>query len=362
MKKIISLIITLVMVAALALTATAANPADGLVTDGLIVHYTFDEYDPATQTYAGTVANAPLAIEKMMGTANVSDGPVGKAAYFDGETVFQADPTVFGTNYNALNALTYSMWVYADAFPVTKEDGNQYPVTTFSWDVGSYHLIFVWGDYPGSCQMTVKGATAPTGGAYSTSTYYRTPPAETGKWVLMTWTYDVNTATANYYANGELLETATYTAAVPINIDGISIGGHYEYKNFYKGYIDDLRIYDRVLSADEISQLYLSGNDAVVPAPTAVADVEATQPETTAALYEPEATAAPADDTTAEAPAETTAAPVVDTTADAGNDAETTVAPAVEKSGCGSAIAGTAAITMAVAILGGALIAKKEDK
>lgn len=359
MKKLISLIITIMMIAALALTASAANPSDGLVTDGLIVHYTFDEYDPVSQTYAGTVANAPLAIEKMMGTANVSDGPVGKAVYFDGETVFQADSTVFGTNYNSLTALTYSMWVYADVFPVEKADGNQYPFTTFSWDVGSYHLIFVWGNYPGSCQMTVKGATSPTGGAYSTSTYYRTPPTETGKWVLMTWTYDVNTATANYYANGELLETATYSAAVPINIDGISVGGHYEYKNFYKGYIDDLRIYDRVLSADEITQLYLSGNDTVVPAPTAVADAETTPPETTAAPAA-ETTAAPADDTTAQAPAETTAAPT--TTAAAADDAVTTAAPDAAKSGCGSAIAGTAAIAMAVAILGSALIAKKEDK
>lgn len=371
MKKVLSIAILICMLATLAIPAFATTDT---LSEGLIAHYTFDEYDPVSQTYADSAtAKTPANIEKMMGSAYTSDGPVGKAAYFDGATVFQADTSVFGDQLE-LSTLSISFWIYADKYPAEKADGNQYVFTTYNWAAGDLHMAFVWGDYPGSCQAALKGNTTASG-EYSYKNYYRTPMNEPGQWVLMTFVYDSNNASMKYYANGELVESATYESAVPVIFTGISVGGQYEYKNYINAYLDDFRIYNRLLSDSEVNQLYLSGTPVVVPSATLIPDAEETTAapaDTTAAPADTteapaDTTATPADDTTATPVADdttaapvaddTTAAPANDTTA-APTDAETTAA--ASSSGCGSSVAG-AAVAL-VAVLGGALVTKKKSK
>ena len=90
-------------------------------------------------------------------------------------------------------------------------------------------------------------------------------------------------------------------------------------------------------------------------------------PETEAPATEAPATEAPVETTevveaTTEAPVETTAEPAEteapETEAPATEAPEVTEAPAVEKSGCGSMIAGAVAV---VALLGTAIVFKKKD-
>ena len=97
MKKTAAFILAMLLTAALALPAFAASAAPDLE-NGLVAHYTFDEYDPVSQTYADSSKVNPGPVEKMMGTAYTSPGPVGNAAYFDSNTVYMSDYQDFPPN------------------------------------------------------------------------------------------------------------------------------------------------------------------------------------------------------------------------------------------------------------------------
>lgn len=73
---------------------------------------------------------------------------------------------------------------------------------------------------------------------------------------LNTWThltFVVNTGTATLYANGIERGTISQTLACPA--DNIGGGG----SDFVPGLIDDVRVYNRALSASEINKLYQMG-------------------------------------------------------------------------------------------------------
>lgn len=72
----------------------------------------------------------------------------------------------------------------------------------------------------------------------------------TGKWYFVAWTYDEKMN--NIYLNGRLDGTATETCDIPTSISDAQIG--LQSSNF-DGKIDDVRIYNRVLSPQEISSL-----------------------------------------------------------------------------------------------------------
>ena len=346
MKKTAAFILAMLLTAALALPAFAASAAPDLE-NGLVAHYTFDEYDPVSQTYADSSKVNPGPVEKMMGTAYTSPGPVGNAAYFDSNTVYMSDYQALGDKMLGLSAMTFSVWVYADSFPVTSEDKNRYIFTTQSWEVGDLHLNFVWGDYPGSCQVCIKGnGKAPTGGIYEEKafTYYRTPQLDTKKWNLMTLVYDTNTNTIKFYLNGTLSETATYSATVPVNISAITVGNNYEVGKYpgFEGYLDDMRIYDRALSDAEVMALSKLGNDIVEPSPVPIADVEETKPASTQ-TEKTETTAEPVTSTAPEATSAPEASQPVQPDGTTAPAADSTDVPA-KKGGCGSSVGAIAGV------------------
>ena len=206
------------------------------------------------------------------------------------------------------------------------------------------------------CQVCISGnAKAPTGGMFEEKAFshYRTPQLEAGKWNLFTITYDNNTNTIKYYANGALADSAVYSESLPIQIKGISVGNHYEIGKYpgFEGYLDDMRIYNRVLSETEILALAKMGNDTVTPNAESIADVTTAAPETKA----PETTATETKAPETKAPE--TKAPETKT---ADTKAPETSKPADEKKGCGSSVA-YAAVAV-VALLGSAVVNKKKIK
>jgi len=74
-----------------------------------------------------------------------------------------------------------------------------------------------------------------------------------GQWYHIVATYDKSEF--RVYVNGELDNSVSYTYGVNDGGD-LNIGGQKTYNNF-SGLIDEVRIYDRALSADEIKKRYL---------------------------------------------------------------------------------------------------------
>jgi beta-fructofuranosidase len=81
-------------------------------------------------------------------------------------------------------------------------------------------------------------------------------PISYGIWYFVAGTWSRNAGAVSLYLNGELKKTAafTYFDTFPSDVDI----GRYNYQdnyNFY-GLIDDVRIYNRALSAAEIQAIY----------------------------------------------------------------------------------------------------------
>ncbi len=74
-------------------------------------------------------------------------------------------------------------------------------------------------------------------------------------WYHVAVTYDDNTNQAQLYVNGSLVDTQTVTASPNINSYSLGIGRDMRFLDKFVGVIDDVRIYNRVLTSDEILQL-----------------------------------------------------------------------------------------------------------
>lgn len=84
------------------------------------------------------------------------------------------------------------------------------------------------------------------------------------EWQHIVFVY--NNPSSLFYKNGVLLNTATGNGGV-LNtgiIDPLRIGRN-NIPSYFSGSIDDVRVYSRVLSADEIASLYTSGSGVVQP-------------------------------------------------------------------------------------------------
>jgi len=92
---------------------------------------------------------------------------------------------------------------------------------------------------------------------YNTSTTGGTPiPANT--WTHVCATFTAGSATGvNIYVNGLLYQNATTVGAPStLAITMIRVGCHSALSDAFSGYLDDLRIYNRVLTAQEVTALY----------------------------------------------------------------------------------------------------------
>ncbi|MFA5092295.1 MAG: LamG domain-containing protein, partial [Candidatus Paceibacterota bacterium] len=78
------------------------------------------------------------------------------------------------------------------------------------------------------------------------------------QWILIAVTVDYNSRNAKFYRNGVLVYTYNnmITPLFPDSSRIKYIGSYYSSMYFMKGYLDDVRIYNRGLSANEISEIY----------------------------------------------------------------------------------------------------------
>jgi len=80
----------------------------------------------------------------------------------------------------------------------------------------------------------------------------------TGAWQHAVITWDATAGEVKFYLNGVLAQTVLDAAALtaPLDADYLSIGSWLTGGSFFKGSIDDLRIYNRALSAADVSTLH----------------------------------------------------------------------------------------------------------
>jgi uncharacterized repeat protein (TIGR02543 family) len=241
-------------------------PSCDVVKDGLVGCYPFDgnANDGSGKGNHGIVNGTTLTTDRA--------GNVDNAYQFSGESWLEAPDS--SSLDSPTNAVSISMWIYADAFPElipipTDEQPNKTTnafdlliskgSTWSSWKSGHRHYsLFV--RYDGVLHFKtdppdVSGSN--TNGSYSL-------PLK--KWVhLVVMANTENDGQHIFYVNGEekLRKTSLGFSTFQANNDPLYIGSAppmgYQTQRDFQGILDNIRIYNRTLSEAEIQTLYNLG-------------------------------------------------------------------------------------------------------
>jgi len=236
---------TVVVGSAVALVVSS-GPAAPL---GLVAAFGFEEA-------AGTAAldSSPAPINgTLLGPIRVATGKIGRALSFDGVNDWVTVTDTTASKIDLTTGMTIEAWVNPAAMSgwetvVLKERGG----------AGTGLLSYALYAHDGAPQA--GGFAGPAG-------YLRPAPANTTvdqgvrqavhtAIALNTWTHLATTydgANQRLYINGVLVATKAQTGAIAAANQPLRIGGNNVSGEFFQGLIDEVRIYNRALSAAEIT-------------------------------------------------------------------------------------------------------------
>lgn len=254
-----------IVVIGLLLAAIMLKPLDPVVevqaaadtSSGLVARWTFDS--DITETVSGlTTTLGGKDLEYV-------DGVLGKAAVFNGKDNYLtvAPNTILDLGNSRTedsNKLTISAWVNLGE----SSTGNRYLLDkgkNVGWSKNDkcfwsnpYAVVFrgveptliLNNRFQDGSGINQQGSST-TGGAF----------AEGDEWFLMTVTYDGSVV--KIYIDNQLSSQSNYSNGFAFNEDDLFIGVDSYLKNFFKGELDDLRIYNRALSYNDVEGLYQEG-------------------------------------------------------------------------------------------------------
>ena len=219
-------------------TYSAIDSAGGL-TNGLTFHSRMDEPAGATTTndVSGNSRDGTLQGDTDGGVA----GQIGGALTLDGSGDYISLPATTGDLGIQNGSFTAMAWVNPDA---TNGDRSIFGTDTTGTNNG-LHLIIRnnkahFGFYAND---TAGNATIPT-----------------GQWTQIIWQYDATAQEQRIFVNGELDVVGTGKAA--FTGDHIVNIGRWNNSGYFDGLMDDVAIWNQVLTQDQIDQLYCHGTTA----------------------------------------------------------------------------------------------------
>lgn len=182
----------------------------------------------------GILTNGPVWI----------DGYDGKALHFDGSD----DHVTTGTVYTAPQTMTVSAWIKPDSITANE------PLVSHSL---AYELRIKDDRIEFACVKSSNGRTR----------YESAPALVAGEWQHVAVTVDSLAKKIRFYRNGILLTTASDTIAPFPRTTGVLLGsdGRGRSDSFLAGGLDDIRIFNRVLSDAEILAVMDDGTRVLSP-------------------------------------------------------------------------------------------------
>ena len=247
--------------ALLALVAFVGTSAMADLSEGLIFRVTFDE--GAGDTVTDQVSGLTGAISG----ASWATGWDSSGLSFDGVD----DYVDFGEESSALNAenMTAAAWLMRDQ----EAAGMGQMVLTKAYDPGDQRSFFFWvtairADLEATVQgaaaliVSAEGAWGSNQNEFAQATSASVVPV--GEWVHIAGTYDGSEV--KVYINGELDGTMAYDKGMHQGEAKIQIGRYQDSTySMYGGLMDDVMLWNRALSANEIMELVIGGITAVEP-------------------------------------------------------------------------------------------------
>lgn len=199
-----------------------------------------DTYDYGPNSYLSEMENVDFSPDRKENFES--------AANFKGKSSMKSN-VVLPTSLQLTKEFTIALWVKPNSTSPGIGDNNSY-----------YDCVSKWGD------LKIDKASWAFGMNSSTSVFFTTynntstlhtiysPVLDRGLWQHIAVTFDYGIS--SIYINGKLISVAKKMNIPQESIYNATIGGRQDNKSAYNGEMDDLYIFDRALSDEEILQLF----------------------------------------------------------------------------------------------------------
>jgi hypothetical protein len=235
-----------------ATTKFGVSNSVGTLKEGLEAHWTFDGKDTFSASTADVSGNANHGT--LVNGPKIAIGKLGQALEFDGVNDYINAGTI--PNMDFRNSYSISLWVKLDIFGDPDSNCGDDRATLFMKQNANWGVDIRTGPASNSIQFVCYDSSNVVG--HSMSKQSLSPNV----WHHVVGIHDSVDESSYLYVNGELVGTDTaavctkdvsannlYIGAIDVNCTD----------DFTDGTIDDLRIYSRNISADEVKRLYKLG-------------------------------------------------------------------------------------------------------
>lgn len=226
--------------------------------DGVVAYYSFDSctaIDVSGNGHDGRVYGEPQCV----------GGVVGSAMWFDGDD----DWIDIGDSDDLrLTSFTITMWFKMDPSDSLYNQGSSWSILLTKGGIGddcygdnANYLVGVKNGY------LYAGFEREAHQCYGVDNdeFLRIPISALTGWTFLALTYDSSTKALKLYINGELVGYRHTGGDPELNSQPLRIADNsLNYYDKFRGYLDEVRIYNRPLSESEIKTLYLQGNDGEI--------------------------------------------------------------------------------------------------
>ena len=211
--------------------------------EDLIAYYELDETTGVVVDELGTNDGTNY------GSTRGETGIINYSFYFDGSNDYVGVP--HDASLQITGNLSVSLWFYIDAFTT----GNHIIEYRASGESEATNYLYSW--------LINSDGSATYGheyGAGQDEWRNYNPGLNTGEWYHLAMVRDVNLNEYNIYLNGEESDTWSFVNDPSGGSSGsLRIGADTITGKYHDGRIDEVGIWDRVLTFDEVSDLYNSG-------------------------------------------------------------------------------------------------------
>ncbi len=220
--------------------------------------FTANANDLSGNNKNGTVQNATLTTDRY--------GKVNSAYYFNGTNSYIQVPDNNDSKLDLTKNFTISIWASAEQLVgngptmLSKHIGN-------IDNMGSYELIAGYQTSLKKYKLTFFATPHYDNTAYSNFSSFTS-----NTWENYTCTYDYINQNCIYYFNGNAVDTVNINydinnTTIDFLIGCTFINNTFSYDYFWKGKLDDIGVWNRVLTTSEIKGLYNSCNSLVTNEP-----------------------------------------------------------------------------------------------
>lgn len=207
--------------------------------DFLFAHYSFDDENDLTKDDSGYGFDAEVGYEST-GTFESTDGVIGKAGYLDGETYLQLP----GNMLVGCHGLTITSWVKVSELPPAYSH-------LFHFDHWPDIDTSIWLSFDGNAEGLAAGSMLDDYNNMRVAPSSSRIPVD--EWAHIAYTMDENKVTV--YLNGKKITETTEWGIDASDLYTTShnfIGRAYWWDPLFKAAIDEFKMYDKVLSLDEL--------------------------------------------------------------------------------------------------------------